>query len=173
MCFSTVQSLQHYHLPWGVPAGGGGDGSLGACLLTGEHFVIKYNAELHIPIWAAYRLDSQVQLYGVWVCCVCCMWYVCGLCGVCSVYVYGYVWYVFWCMCIHVYTYVIMHTHTPLFVSCVVVQTSSTADPESELCFSHDPRLDLSLSSNCSGYNNTGFAKGQMVPSSESLSCPL
>ena len=60
MSFSAVETFQQHHLPWGVPAGGGGDGHSGACLLTGRHFVIKYNADLHVPIWAAYRLDGKV-----------------------------------------------------------------------------------------------------------------
>ena len=64
MSISTVQMFQHYHLPWGVPAGGGGSGRDGACLLTGRYFVVKYNAELHIPIWAAYRLEGQVCVCG-------------------------------------------------------------------------------------------------------------
>ena len=78
----------------------------------------------------------------------------CGVCGVCA------------CACV----YGITHAYKPLLSLVSWVKASSTADPESELCFSHDPRVDLSLSSNCSDYNNTVFVKGQMVPSGECLS---
>ena len=65
---------------------------------------------------------------------------------------------------------VILHAHVPLFDPCVVWQTPPTEDPwlsaDGE-CFSHDPRVELTHSSNCSDYTNTSFVKGQMVPTSE------
>ena len=49
------------------------------------------------------------------------------------------------------------------------VQTQSNMDRQpsaSRECFSHDPRVNLSVSSYCSHYIDTGFVKGQLVPTS-------
>ena len=57
LCIIVVIYYQSYHIIGGMPQGGGGSGS---CLLTDQHKISKYSTALHIPLWAAYRLDRNV-----------------------------------------------------------------------------------------------------------------
>ena len=48
------------HLPLGVPTGGQGKG---ACLLTNNHSVTLYSTTLHLPLWVAFTLTSEVCVW--------------------------------------------------------------------------------------------------------------
>ena len=57
---STVRMSQSMHLPLGVPGGGQGGG---ACLLTNNHSVTLYSTILHIPLWVAFTLTTEVHTH--------------------------------------------------------------------------------------------------------------
>ena len=57
--FHPAAEYQSMHLPLGVPRGGEGDG---ACLLTNKHSVSLFSTVLHIPVWVAFTLTSQVHV---------------------------------------------------------------------------------------------------------------
>lgn len=51
------EQAEAIHLPWGVPAEP--EGASNEELLHQEHFVVKYDHDLKLPLWAAYRLSDN------------------------------------------------------------------------------------------------------------------